>query len=62
LKTNLFHPDDEVKIEFQLDDAQDSLIRKKALVRSVYKKYVGCQFIEPADGFDPDLGFYLRKL
>jgi ketosteroid isomerase-like protein len=62
LKTNLFQPDDEVKIEFQLDDAQNSLIRKKALVRSVYKKYVGCQFMESAGDFDPDLGFYLRKL
>lgn len=62
LKTNPFHPDDEIKIEFQLDDARQSLIKKIALVRSVDKKYVGCQFVEEAGGFDPELGFYLRKL
>lgn len=58
---NLLDPDEEISVEFELDDARQSVIRKRAVVCSVYKKYVGCKFIEP-DGFiDPDLGFYLRN-
>lgn len=62
MKANQLHPDDEIKMEFSLDDAKNTLIRKRAFVRSVYKKYVGCKFVEPSGGFDPELGFYLKKL
>jgi len=62
IKANPFQPDDEMRIEFHLDNAKQTLIKKKALVRSVDKKYVGCQFIEKGGDFDPELGFYLRKL
>lgn len=62
MKANPFQTEDEMRIEFHLDDARQTLIKKKALVRSVDKKYVGCRFVEEAGGFDPELGFYLRKL
>ncbi|MBN1663397.1 MAG: PilZ domain-containing protein [Deltaproteobacteria bacterium] len=51
----------EIKLEFKLDDAKRSLIRKRALVLSVFGRYVGCKFKELPGAFDPDLGFYLRK-
>jgi len=62
LKANPFQPEDEMRMEFHLDDAKQTLIKKRALVRSVDEKYVGCQFIEKGNEFDPELGFYLRKL
>lgn len=60
---NLFDliPGDEIKIEFRLDDVKKSLIRKKAVIRSVNNFSVGCKFKELPGTFDPDLGFYLRK-
>lgn len=52
---------DQINVEFKLDDFNNSLIRKKAVVLSVYENYVGCKFRTLPDGYDPDLGFYLRK-
>ena len=59
--TNPLHPDELIKLEFHLNDAKNSLIKKNAFVRSMYKKYVGCQFQELPNAFDADLGFYLRN-
>lgn len=60
LKPNLLKPDEEIKIEFKLNNAKKSLIRRRAIVRSICKNYIGCEFIElPA--LDADLGFYLRQ-
>ncbi|GAB6272419.1 hypothetical protein KN63_01060 [Smithella sp. F21] len=57
---NPLQPDELIKVEFHLNDAKQSLIKKNAFVRSVFKKYVGCQFQERPNAFDADLGFYLR--
>lgn len=60
-KKNLLKPDEEIKIEFHLNNAQNSLIKKRAVVRSVDNNYVGCQFKEIPGSLDPELGFYLRS-
>ena len=57
---NPFQPGDLIKIEFQLNDAKRSVIKKQAAVRSTFKKYVGCQFQDLPNAMDADLGFYLR--
>lgn len=62
LKPNLLKPDEEIRIEFKLNDAKKSLIRKRAIVRSICKNYIGCEFKELPGALDPDLGFYLRQL
>gem|GEM_PF-549855 len=62
VKPNLLDPDQEISIEFHLDDANRSVIRKRAVVCSVYKKYVGCRYIELPGIIDTDYGFYLRNL
>ena len=62
VKPNLLDPDQEIRIEFELDDAKQSIIKKRAIVCSVYKKYVGCKYIELPGIIDPDYGFYLRNL
>jgi hypothetical protein len=62
VKPNLLDPDQEINIEFELDDAKQSLIKKRAVVCSVYKKYVGCKYIELPGAIDQDYGFYLRNL
>jgi len=60
LKPNTLKRDEEIKIEFKLNNAKKSLIRRRAIVRSIYKNHIGCEFIgSPA--LDPDLGFYLRQ-
>ena len=62
LKANLLNPDEEIKIEFKLNNAKNSLIRKRVLVRYVFENYVGCEFKELPGAVDPDLGFYLMNL
>jgi hypothetical protein len=56
-----FKVDDELTIEFTLDDEHRSEVRKHAVVRGVRTKSVGCEF--PGAGeyaFDGPLGFYIR--
>ncbi|MEW6188142.1 MAG: PilZ domain-containing protein [Thermodesulfobacteriota bacterium] len=60
LGANPLRPGDTIRIEFALDNAKKSKIKKAALVRSVKGQTVGCQFDESPGAFDPDLGFYLR--
>jgi hypothetical protein len=60
MASNLLQPDEEIKVEFKLNDIKTSQIKKRAVVRSVQGCYVGCQFKELPGTFDPDLGFYLR--
>ncbi|MEN6374450.1 MAG: PilZ domain-containing protein [Smithella sp.] len=62
LTANLLNPDEEINIEFYLNNAKNSLIKKSAVVRYVNKKYIGCEFKKLPGAFDPDLGFYLMKL
>ena len=49
---------DVIKVEFHLDDAQRSLIRKKVIIRNVYGKEFGTE-LAPTEAVDKALGFYL---
>jgi len=51
---------DEVTVKFTLDDAGGSVLKKKAVVRSVQNRYVGCEFEGSAE-YDKTLGFYLTS-
>lgn len=62
LTANLLNPDEEIKIEFYLNNAKNSLTTKKAVVRYVNKRHVGCEFKALPGALDPDLGYYLMKL
>ena len=60
LRPTLLKFDEEIKIEFKLNNAKKSVIARRVIVRSICKNYIGCEFIKiPA--LDPDLGFYLRQ-
>jgi hypothetical protein len=57
-----FKVDDELTLEFTLDDEHRSEIRKEAVVTGVRSKSVGCEF--PGAGeyaYDGALGFYIRS-
>jgi hypothetical protein len=49
---------DEVTVKFLLDNPNQSQIKKKAIVRVIDGKYIGCEFSEAVQ-YDKDLGFYL---
>ena len=53
----VFQPDDEMLIEFNIDDSERSLISKKIIVRSVSGKKIGAEFKSP-EHYDK-LGYYL---
>jgi PilZ domain. len=52
------NPDDQIKLVFNLDNAQHTKIEKDAVVRG---RQIGCEFAATASGYDPDIGFYLRS-
>lgn len=52
--------DDELLLDFKLDDKRETPLRKKALVMQVKDRYVGCSFLMLPGELDKDLGFYLR--
>jgi hypothetical protein len=49
---------DVLKVEFYLDDAQRSLIRKKLIIRNIYRSEIGTE-LAPTEAVDKALGFYL---
>ena len=49
---------DVLKVEFYLDDYQRSLVRKKVIVRNVFKSEIGTE-LAPTEAVDKALGFYL---
>ncbi len=51
-------PGDVIKVEFHLDDAPMTLIKKKVIVRNVIGKNIGTEFA-PTEALDKALGFYL---
>jgi hypothetical protein len=60
LNTHLFKMEDELTIEFMLDDEHRTLIRKDAIVRSVRESSVGCEFTSGGDlAFEGPLGYYI---
>lgn len=50
--------DDELRVEFTLNDAKNSRIVKNVVVRSVRGKFIGCEFANTQE-YDKALGFYL---
>jgi hypothetical protein len=63
LKLNVgrtFKVGDKLKVEFNLDDPQHTLIDKIVIVKNVSDAHVGVAFRE-REGDDPSLGFYLLK-
>ena len=57
-KRNDLRKGDRLKVRISLDDREKSNIEKKAVVRWVHDRNVGCRFIE-SDQYDKVLGFYL---
>ena len=52
--------DQEVLLEFQLDDKKKTILKKRVTIKAVQQNgLIGCQFIDQAD-LDRDLGFFLR--
>ncbi|MBT8339474.1 MAG: hypothetical protein HKP58_09935 [Desulfatitalea sp.] len=47
-------------VEFHLDDKRHTLLKKRVVVRNIYKNLVGTAFA-PNEGDDPNLGFYLMS-
>ena len=56
---NRLYPGSVVDLDFQLDDKQLSLIKKRAVVRYSHDNVVGCEFMAKGDS-DRALAFYLR--
>ena len=51
--------DQEIRIEFQLNDKNKTLLKKQAVVKSVRENMVGCEFKGNAE-MDKALGFFLQ--
>ena len=49
-----------VRLAFQLNDRNQTKLRKEAIIRSVKGNYIGCQF-PPNDPIEKALGFYLQR-
>ncbi len=57
-----FKVDDELTIEFTLDDEQRSEIKKHVIVRDARKNSIGCEFERSGEfAFDGPLGFYIMS-
>jgi hypothetical protein len=56
-KASLLRPGDPLLLQFNLDNGPCTLIKKRAVVKSVRDETVGCQF-EGSDRYDVSLGFY----
>jgi hypothetical protein len=49
---------DQMKVEFHLDDAQRTLIKKTVIIRNQRDEFIGAEFA-PFETVDKALGFYL---
>lgn len=47
-------------ISFNLDDRKKTLIKKKAVVRSINGNFIGCQFVDK-NLYEKEIGFYLKN-
>jgi len=52
--------DQEILIEFQLNDKKQTILKKQAVVRSVRQNVIGCEF-RGSDELDKALGFFLQS-
>ena len=57
-----FRVDDEITLEFTLDDEHMSVIRKEAVVRDIRNNSIGCEFSRAGEyAYDGALGFYISS-
>ncbi len=58
--SHLFKVEDELTIEFMLDDEHQTVIRKDAIVRNIRESSVGCEFTSGGKlVFEGPLGYYV---
>ena len=58
--SHLFNVEDELTLEFMLDDEHRTVLKKEAIVRSVRKNFAGCEFTSGgALAFEGPLGYYI---
>jgi hypothetical protein len=50
-----------IKVDFNLNDAHNTLIRRHVVIRVINGRYIGCQFIKSKIAMDPEIGFYLKE-
>ncbi|MFW5930130.1 MAG: PilZ domain-containing protein [Desulfosalsimonas sp.] len=58
--TPTFKPGDRISVEFRLDDANKSLIKRDVTVQNIKGSYVGATYAM-AQSYDNIIGFYLLK-
>ncbi len=51
--------DQELQVEFQLNDKKKTVLKRRVLVKSVLQNNIGCQFKDTAE-MEPALGFFLQ--
>ena len=62
MDNHTFKVEDELTVEFRLDDEQQSEITKDVIVKDVRKYSVGCAFDRSGDlAFNGPLGFYIMS-
>lgn len=52
--------DQELQLEFQLNDKKKTGIKRRAIVKSVLQNTIGCQFVDNAE-MEKVLGFFLQN-
>ena len=54
-----FKVGDELKVNFTLNDEQQTNIKKDIIVRNIRQRIVGCEFKQPEDVYGGPLGYYI---
>lgn len=62
LDVTTFKVEDELSIEFTLDDEHLTEIKKEVIVRSVRQRSVGCKYVKEEDVFGSPLGHYVTQV
>ena len=58
--SNLFKEEDELSLEFMLDDEHETVIRKEAIVRNIHEISIGCEFTSGNElVYTGPLGYYV---
>jgi hypothetical protein len=58
--THHMRPGQTLRLEFIINDKNQTKLTKEAKIRLIEKNYIGCQFVDE-DNIDKALGFYLRR-
>lgn len=58
-----FGPGDKLMLEFRLDDAKRTLVRKEVVIRNIRELVAGAEFThhDPSDPSEKAIGFYLMR-